>query len=225
MIYLVEDDSNIRELVIYTLKNSGFEAEGFAYPSEFWKTAGQNLPDMIILDIMLPEEDGISMLKKIRNSARYEDIPVMMLTAKGSEYDKVTGLNNGADDYMPKPFGLMELTARVKALLRRSRSSEKEADIVSLGTIVISNTDHMVTASDHEIELTYKEFQLLKLLIENPGRVFTRDQLLTEIWGYTYAGESRTVDVHVRKLRKKLGQDEDIIETIRGVGYRARKNK
>lgn len=222
MIYIVEDDSNIRDLVLYTLNNSGFEARGFGRPSEFRAAIADMKPELILLDIMLPEEDGISILKDIRSDSAYDDVPVMMLTARGSEYDKVIGLDSGADDYMPKPFGMMELVARVKALLRRNRHADAGDDALKCGDIVMSPSRRTVTAGGREIDLTFKEFELLELLLENRGIVFTREQLLTRIWGYSFSGESRTVDVHIRTLRQKLGDSGDAVETVRGVGYRSR---
>lgn len=219
MIYFVEDDESIRELVLYTLNESGFETRGFDVPSKFWKALKEEAPELILLDIMLPEEDGIQILKKIRVMPGISKVPVMMLSAKGSEFDKVVGLNNGADDYLPKPFGMMELVARVKALLRRSENSESSAEY-RIGELVISPERHQVKVSGEEIPLTLKEFELLLLLVENKGIVFTRDQLLTKIWGYAFDGESRTIDVHIRSLRQKLGECGKLIETVRGIGYR-----
>ncbi len=219
MIYLVEDDESIRELVLYTLRETGFEAEGFENPALFWEAAAGTKPDLILLDIMLPGEDGITVLRKIRSMPDMEDIPVMMLTAKGTEYDKVMGLNYGADDYLPKPFGMMELVARVKALLRRS-GRRNAKDGYTIGDLRISTSKHEVTVSGRPVALTLKEFELLALMMENQGIVFTRDQLLTRIWGYAFNGESRTVDVHIRSLRQKLGECGSLIETVRGIGYR-----
>jgi two-component system alkaline phosphatase synthesis response regulator PhoP len=219
VIYLVEDDESIRELVLYTLRETGFEAEGFENPALFWEAAAGTKPDLILLDIMLPGEDGITVLRKIRSMPDMEDIPVMMLTAKGTEYDKVMGLNYGADDYLPKPFGMMELVARVKALLRRS-GRRNAKDGYTIGDLRISTSKHEVTVSGRPVALTLKEFELLALMMENQGIVFTRDQLLTRIWGYAFDGESRTVDVHIRSLRQKLGECGSLIETVRGIGYR-----
>jgi two-component system alkaline phosphatase synthesis response regulator PhoP len=219
MVYLVEDDDSIRELVVYTLTNAGFETEGFGLPSEFWAAYEKKKPDIVLLDIMLPEESGLDILKKLRNRADGSELPIMMLTARGTEYDKVIGLDYGADDYLPKPFGMMELIARVKALLRRSKPDSSEHTIKN-GGIEISLPRHRVTVNGKEVKLTYKEFELLSMLAENKGIVFTRDQLLTRIWGYAFDGESRTVDVHVRSLRQKLGDQGALIETVRGIGYR-----
>ncbi len=219
MIYLVEDDGSIRELVTYTLTNEGFEARGFSRPSEFWKGLEEETPDLILLDIMLPEESGLDMLKKLRALPRTAKVPIMMLTARGTEYDKVIGLDYGADDYLPKPFGMMELIARIKALLRRTQPSTGDEEYTA-GDISVSLARHMVTVKGRDVVLTRKEFELLELLVENKGIVFTRDQLLTKIWGYAFDGESRTVDVHIRSLRQKLGEAGHQIQTVRGIGYR-----
>ena len=219
MIYFVEDDDNIRELVVYTLNNSGFKAEGFALPSDFWKAMEAQLPSMILLDIMLPQEDGLSILKKIRSNPFTKKLPVMMLTAKGSEYDKVIGLDTGADDYLPKPFGMMELIARVRALLRRTETEENENEY-TVGNLYVCPQKHIVTVNSIPVVLTLKEFEILCTLLQNKGIVLTRDRLLNEIWGYSFDGENRTVDVHIRTLRQKLGSAGDLIQTIRGVGYK-----
>ncbi len=221
MIYFVEDDDSIRELVIYTLRNTGLDAKGFAKPSAFWKSMGDHLPDLVLLDIMLPEEDGLEILKKIRRDSKTKSLPVIMLTAKGTEYDQVIGLDCGADDYIAKPFGMMALVARVKAVLRRTKKDGAAEKIITLGELEINSTRHTVMAAGESVNLTLKEFELLCLLMENPGIVFTRDQLLNQIWGYSFDGESRTVDVHVRHLRQKLGGCGKYIETVRGIGYRA----
>lgn len=219
MIYFVEDDNSIRELVLYTLENGGYEAKGFEKPSLFWEALRREIPRLILLDIMLPEEDGLQILKRLRTMPDTRKVPIMMLTAKGSEYDKVIGLDYGADDYLPKPFGMMELIARIKALLRRSEvvSDDKEYRI---GPLEVSTVKHTVKIDGKEISLTLKEFEMLALFVENKGIVFTRDQLLTKIWGYAFDGESRTVDVHIRSLRHKLGPCGDLIETVRGIGYK-----
>ena len=218
LIYLVEDDNSIRELVAYTLQSAGFQAEGFEKPSAFWHALERTIPDLILLDLMLPEEDGISILKKLRSGAKTEDLPIILLTAKGSEYDKVLGLESGADDYIAKPFGMMELLARVKALLRRTEK-KTAADFV-IGSLSVSKSRHEVKVKQQEVVLTLKEFELLCLLLENRGRVLSRDQLLNNIWGYGFDGENRTVDVHIRTLRQKLGVCGEYIETVRGVGYK-----
>ena len=219
MIYLLEDDTNIRNFVVYALNNSGLEAEGFELPSQFWTAVEKKKPSMAILDIMLPEEDGLSVLRKLRESSETKDLPIIMLTAKGTEYDKVIGLDGGADDYVTKPFGTMELMARVKALLRRAEpvSDGKE---YSIGPLLLNPDKHIIRVDGQDVALTLKEFQLLCYLIRNKGNVMTRDRILQEIWGYEFDGENRTVDVHIRTLRSKLGKAGDLIETVRGIGYR-----
>ncbi len=219
MIYLVEDDNSIRELVVYTLKNSGYEAKGFEAPSVFWGAIAKETPNLIILDIMLPEENGLEILKKLRSDSSTKKIPVMMLTAKSSEYDKVMGLEMGADDYLAKPFGMMELIARVKALLRRTTEAVNEKEY-KLKNLYVNATKHKVVANGNEVILTAKEYELLCLMLDNRGNVLSRDTLLNEIWGYSFDGESRTVDVHIRTLRQKLGECGEYIETIRGFGYK-----
>lgn len=219
MIYLLEDDTNIRNFVVYALNNSGLEAEGFELPSQFWTAVEKKKPSMAILDIMLPEEDGLSVLRKLRESSETKDLPIIMLTAKSTEYDKVVGLDGGADDYVTKPFGTMELVARVKALLRRAEpmSDGKE---YSIGPLLLNPDKHIIKVDGQDVALTLKEFQLLCYLIRNKGNVMTRDRILQEIWGYEFDGENRTVDVHIRTLRSKLGKAGDLIETVRGIGYR-----
>lgn len=219
MIYLVEDDSSIRELVVYTLNSTGLEAKGFEKPSEFWEAMQEEKPALVMLDLMLPEESGIDILKKIRENSQTEKLPVIIVTAKSSEYDKINGLESGADDYIAKPFSMMEMVARVKALLRRTESKAEEKEYI-IGNLYVSPSKHIVKVDDEEVILTYKEFEMLNLLLENRGIVLTRDQLLNKIWGYSFDGESRTVDVHVRTLRQKLGTAGDVIKTIRGVGYK-----
>lgn len=219
MIYLVEDDSSIRELVVYTLNSTGLEAKGFEKPSEFWEAMQDEKPSLVMLDLMLPEETGIDVLKKIRENSQTEKLPVIIVTAKSSEYDKINGLESGADDYIAKPFSMMEMVARVKALLRRTESKTEEKEYI-IGNLYVSPSKHIVKVDDEEVILTYKEFEMLNLLLENRGIVLTRDQLLNKIWGYSFDGESRTVDVHVRTLRQKLGTAGDIVKTIRGVGYK-----
>jgi two-component system alkaline phosphatase synthesis response regulator PhoP len=218
VIYCVEDDADIREIVIYTLAHSGYEAKGFEDGKALRGALAQALPKLILLDIMLPGEDGISILKSLRADGRTKAIPVIMLTAKSAEYDKVMGLDCGADDYITKPFGMMELVARIKAVLRRSEDAEKK-ELLTAGDVCLDEKAHRVTAGGETVELTLKEYDLLRLLLKNRGTVFTRDRLLTEVWGYDYTGESRTVDVHVRTLRQKLNE-RPLIETVRGVGYR-----
>ncbi len=220
MIYFVDDDDSIRELIIYTLNSQGIEAEGFAKPSEFWKAMEERIPALILLDIMLPEEDGISILKKIRSKSLWKKIPVIMLTAKGSEFDTVLGLDSGADDYVPKPFRMMELLSRIRAHLRRSDEVVEENKVLKLGILSVDSQKHIVKVGEDEIVLTLKEFDLLHFLLENKGIVLTRAQILDRIWGYEFDGESRTVDVHIRTLRQKLKDAGKYIETVRGVGYK-----
>ena len=219
MIFFVEDDDSIRELVLYTLNNAGYEEKGFARPSDFWAGLGEETPRLILLDIMLPEEDGLQILKRLRAASQTKKVPIMMLTAKGTEYDKVIGLDYGADDYLPKPFGMMELIARVKALLRRAEVVDKDKEY-TVGSLHVAPTKHKASVNGKELTLTLKEFELLTLFVENQGIVFTRDQILTKIWGYAFDGESRTVDVHIRSLRQKLGDAGNLIETVRGIGYK-----
>lgn len=220
MIYLVEDDDSIRELVLYTLHTTGFEAEGFRNAADFWQALEKELPQLVLLDIMLPDEDGLHILKRLRAGAETADLPVMMLTAKSSEYDRVVGLDSGADDYMPKPFGMMELVSRVRALLRRAAKPAAEDKLFTAGSLAVDVKRRAVTVDGEPVILTYKEFELLCYLLENRGVVLSRDQILTKIWDYNYSGETRTVDVHIRKLRQKLGDAGALIETVRGVGYR-----
>ena len=220
MIYILEDDNSIRELVAYTLHSTGFDTQGFARPSQFWAAVEQEAPSLVLLDIMLPEEDGLQVLKKLRAAPATQKIPVMMLTAKDSEYDKVLGLDSGADDYLPKPFGMMELMARIKALLRRVSPQETQEKDYSVGRLYVSPARHQVKVDGNEVALTLKEFELLCFLLENDGMVLTRDKILARIWGYDFDGETRTVDVHVRTLRQKLGELGSLIETVRGVGYK-----
>ena len=222
MIYLLEDDESIREIVCYSLSKTGNEAMGFELPSEFFAACKRQIPDLVLLDVMLPEEDGFSVLEKLRADPITAQTPVIMLTAKSSEFDKVTALDSGADDYVTKPFGVMELMARVKALLRRSspRTQSMPERIYEAGKLTLSTLSHEVRVNGEVVVLTYKEFELLALLFENRGAVLTRDRILTEVWGYDFDGENRTVDVHVRTLRKKLGDGADVIETVRGVGYK-----
>ena len=216
MIFCVEDDDNIRELVIYTLETTGLEARGFADGTAFMAFY---TPELVLLDIMLPGEDGLEILKKLKNSSKTKDIPVIMVTAKGSEYDKVVGLDSGADDYVTKPFGMMELISRIKAVLRRSGKQQDKTKL-SVGGISLDTKKHEVKVDGEQVVLTLKEFELLEKLIRNQGIVLTRDQLLTEIWGYDFDGETRTVDVHIRTLRQKLGEQGSLVKTVRGVGYR-----
>lgn len=217
MIFCVEDDSGIRDLMIYTLSASGFKAVGFSRAEEFWEEMKNVKPELVLLDIMLPDEDGISILKKLRSNQTTVDIPVIMATAKGTEYDKITGLDLGADDYLAKPFGMMEMVSRVRAVLRRT--SHSKMDAINIDELRIDCSRHKVFKGDEEIILTLKEYDLLKFFAENLGTVFTRDQLLEKIWGIDFMGESRTVDVHIGTLRTKIGDCGNRIKTIRGVGY------
>ncbi len=219
MIYYVEDDPNIRELVIYTLGQTGLTSQGFSCAEPFYKAVEHQLPDLVLLDIMLPEEDGLHILKKLKANAKTTDIPVIMITAKGAEYDKVVGLDLGADDYIAKPFGMAELVARIKALLRRT-AKKSEADFLAADGLCLDKKSHTVSVDGTQVLLTFKEFSLLAFLMENAGQAFSRDHLLETVWGYDYEGGTRTVDVHVQTLRSKLGSYGTFIETVRGVGYR-----
>ena len=223
MIYYVEDESNIRDLVVYTLKASGFEAQGFADSVDFWSAMKAQKPELIMLDVMLPGEDGLTILKRLRSSPVTADIPVIMATAKGSEYDKVIGLDGGADDYLAKPFGMMEMVSRIKAVLRRT--APKQAKVISYGGITLDESKHTVTVNEMPVVLTLKEYEILRLFMENPGQVFTREILLSDIWGIGFIGETRTVDVHIGTLRTKLAEAGDMIETVRGVGYKMEEKK
>ena len=221
MIYVLEDDASIQKLVVYTLNSQGMEARGFDRPSQFWSALALEKPELVLLDIMLPEEDGLQVLKNLRADPATRRTPVLMLTAKSTEYDKVLGLDQGADDYIAKPFGMMELMARIRTALRHSGGEAEPVHALTLGPLRIDPARHQVLAHGREVTLTLKEFQLLSLLVEHAGTVFTRDQLLNTIWGYEFDGASRTVDVHVRTLRQKLGEAGRCIETVRGVGYKA----
>lgn len=223
MIYCVEDDNGIRNLMLYTLNASGFEAKGFSDSAKFWDVLEEEKPELILLDIMLPGEDGISILKKLRSDIATCDIPIIMASAKGTEYDKVLGLDLGADDYLAKPFGMMEMVSRVKSVLRRSIL--KATIVMRCGNVELSVEKHIVKVDGKEIVLTLKEYDLLHLFLKNQGYVLTRDQLLENVWGQDYIGETRTVDVHIGTLRTKLGEAGDLIETVRGVGYRMRAMK
>lgn len=218
MIYIVEDDSSIRELVAYTLTSQGMEAEGFECPSAFFKALDKKMPDLVLLDIMLPEMDGLSVLRKLKGTPACSRLPVIMLTAKGSEYDTVMGLDSGADDYIPKPFGMMELLARIRAVLRRTK--EKKGEVREYGSICVYPESRRVTVNGEEVTLTSKEFDLLCALMAQAEKVCTRSQLLSTVWGYISDGESRTVDVHIKTLRQKLGEAGQLIETVRGMGYK-----
>lgn len=220
MIYCVEDDDNIRELVVYTLESTGLEAKGFAEGRSFLEALAFDTPELVLLDIMLPGEDGMQILRRLKSSSKTKDIPVIMVTAKGTEYDKVIGLDSGADDYVTKPFGMMELVSRIKAVLRRTGRTKTVTSELEINGVRMDLKKHEVTADGKTIVLTLKEFELLEKLMKNQNIVLTRDQLLTDIWGYDFDGETRTVDVHIRTLRQKLGEYGSMIETIRGVGYR-----
>ena len=220
MIYIVEDDSSIRELVAYTLKMAGFETDTFSNGEEFFiALSNSNQPELILLDIMLPGEDGITILKKIRNSSKTRSIPVIMMTAKGTEYDKVLGLDNGADDYITKPFGMLELISRIKAVLRRTSDNPSDYELHA-GDITVNPGKHRVMVNGENVILTYKEFELLKLFLQNAGIVMTRESIMEHIWGIDFEGESRTLDMHIKTLRHKLGNAGSYIKTVRNVGYR-----
>ncbi len=219
MIWCVDDDSTIREIEVYTLEQTGFEARGFADGISVLEALETEKPDLIILDIMMPGTDGLEVLERLRNEPSWKDIPVIMATAKGTEMDKISGLNSGADDYLVKPFGVMEMVARVKAVLRRIVREDNSADI-SVGNITLKEAEHKVIANGEKTELTHKEFEILKLFMHNPDMVFSRDKLMSEIWGVDYIGETRTVDMHIKTLRHKLGSAGGQIKTVIGVGYR-----
>lgn len=219
MIYCVEDDGSIRDLMIYALNAAGFEAAGFPDGASFWAAMKQRRPELVMLDIMLPGEDGISILKNLRSQIATRDLPVIMATARGTEYDKVTGLDSGADDYLAKPFGMMEMVSRVKAVLRRS-SVPDEKKPLRLEGLEVDPQSCVVHIDGQRADLTLKEYRLLLTFMENPGRVFTRDRLLETVWGLDYTGETRTVDVHIGTLRTKLGRYGGLISTVRGMGYR-----
>lgn len=221
MIYLLEDDGNIREFVLYALNGQGYEAVGFERPSLFWKAVEQELPELVLLDVMLPEEDGLSVLRRLRKNGVTGKVPVIILSARDTEYDKVLGLDCGADDYLPKPFGMLELFSRIRAVLRRSEAAgEKEYCEEGL---LVRFPQRQVLVEGREVALTLKEFDLLRMLLEQPGTVAPRNQIQNRVWGAEYLGETRTVDVHVRTLRQKLGPLGDRVETVRGVGYRWKK--
>lgn len=220
MIFCVEDDAGIRDLMIYTLNASGFRAVGFENAKELYAALADDTPELIMLDIMLPGEDGISILKRLKADARTADIPVIMATAKGNEYDKVIGLDLGADDYLAKPFGMMEMASRVRAVLRRSGRAAEKPQLIRVGGLEMNLGEHIVMADGIRVQLTLKEFELLHTFMTNPGRAFTREQLLSSVWCEDFMGETRTVDVHVGTLRQKLGGCGKYIRTVRGVGYR-----
>ena len=219
MIWCVDDDNTIRDIEVYTLTQTGFEAKGFADGISMLEALKTEKPELIVLDIMLPGKDGVEVLKKIRSNPETRKIPVIMATAKGTEMDKIQGLDTGADDYLVKPFGVMEMVSRIKAVLRRCESDEKE-EIITVGEITLSDKEHLVTVNGKKVALTFKEFEILKLFMQSPGIVFSRDKLLSEVWGVDYLGESRTVDMHIKTLRQKLGDAGSRIETVIGVGYK-----
>lgn len=227
MIYCVEDEQNICELEVYTLQSVGLDAKGCSTGKELFEELENKLPQLILLDIMLPDEDGLNILRRLRSDERYAHIPVIMATAKGTEFDKVKGLDCGADDYIAKPFGMLEIVARIKAVLRRceGRGVQQAVQIIKRDNLEVNLEEHKVLVDGEEVVLTLKEFELLKKFLLHPGIVFSRDKLLNDIWGYEFTGETRTVDVHIRTLRQKLGSAGDLVETIRGVGYRMAANK
>lgn len=220
MIYIIEDDQDIREMETYALKNSGFEVEAFSESGSFYEACRKSLPSLVLLDIMLPGEDGLAILKKLRQGDDTKDIPVIMVTAKSTEIDKVKGLDSGADDYITKPFGVMELVSRAKALLRRCPKNS-EQKVLSFQGIVIDDDKHTVTVDGKECKLTFKEYELLKYFLQNKGIALSRERLIEQVWGYDFEGESRTVDMHIKTLRQKLGSTGSIIKTVRNVGYKA----
>ena len=222
MIWCVEDDSSIRDIEVYALSSTGFEARGFADGDSFWHALQSEKPDLVVLDVMLPGKDGVTLLKLMKGSEEFQDIPVIMATAKGSEYDKIQSLDLGADDYLVKPFGIMEMVSRVKAVLRRCKPA-KETKLLKLDGLVLNPEEHTVTVDGERVVLTYKEYELLYLFLSQPGIAFTREQLLASVWNTAYLGETRTVDMHIRTLRQKLGEYGNYIETVRNVGYRLEK--
>ena len=224
MIWCIEDDASIRDIEIYTLLSTGFEAKGFENGKEAFEALKDEPPDLILLDVMMPEMDGIEFLKKVKSSSVFCDIPIIMATAKGSEYDKVKSLDMGADDYLVKPFGMMEMVSRIKAVLRRCKPKQKD-NLLEMGDLVLNQEERTLLINEEKVALTYKEFELLQLFLSHPGKVYTRDVLYNEIWGSDYIGESRTVDMHIRTLRQKLGNYGEMIETVRNVGYRMETQK
>ena len=222
MIWCVEDDATIRDIEVYALKSTGFDAKGFEDGTAFWTALRKERPELVVLDVMLPGIDGVELLKKIRASSEFADLPVIMATAKSSEYDKIQSLDFGADDYIVKPFGVMELISRIKAVLRRCQAVKSE-NLLQMGGIVLNPDERILTVDNERIQVTYKEFELLRLFMNHPGTAFTRDQLFADVWGIDYAGETRTLDMHIRTLRQKLGKYGKLIETVRHVGYRMEK--
>lgn len=219
MIWCVEDDVSIRDIEVYALQSTGFEARGFEDGNVFWEELQKEQPELVVLDIMLPGTDGIEILKKMKANKEFKDIPVIMATAKGEEYDKIQGLDLGADYYLAKPFGVMELVSCVKAVLRRCQPKRID-HLLKTGNLIVNLDEHTVTADGKRIILTFKEFEILRLFLSRPGMVYTRDKLFNDVWGMDYCGETRTVDMHIRTLRQKLGHYGELIETVRGVGYR-----
>lgn len=219
MIWCVEDDSRIREIEVYVLRSSGFETKDFENGKDFLKALENDTPELILLDVMLPEIDGIELLKKLKSSAEYQNIPVIMATAKGEEYDRIKGLDMGADDYIVKPFSMMEMVSRVKAVLRRSQPKQSE-NVLAIGELLLNLDEHTVVLDGNRLQLTYKEFELLRLFLSRPGMIYSREQLFTQVWNTSYMGDSRTLDMHIRTLRQKLGEHGKMIETVRNVGYR-----
>ena len=224
MVWCIEDDASIRDIEIYTLLSTGFEAKGFENGKEAFEALKDEQPDLILLDVMMPEMDGIEFLRKVKSSSVFCDIPIIMATAKGSEYDKVKSLDMGADDYLVKPFGMMEMVSRIKAVLRRCKPKQKD-NLLEMGDLVLNQEERTLLINEEKVALTYKEFELLQLFLSHPGKVYTRDVLYNEIWGLDYIGESRTVDMHIRTLRQKLGNYGEMIETVRNVGYRMETQK
>lgn len=221
MIWCVEDDASIRDIEVYALRSTGFEAKGFEDSTSFWDALKKEKPELVVLDVMLPGMDGVELLRKMKQTAELCDIPVIMATAKGAEYDKIQSLDLGADDYLVKPFGVMEMVSRVKAVLRRYRP-KPAARLLQVRDLIVNIDEHTVSVNGERVDLTFKEFSLLRLFLSNPGMVFSRDQLYTEVWGMEFIGETRTVDMHIRTLRRKLGEYGELIETVRNVGYRMR---
>ena len=222
LIFCVEDDDGIRKMMIYTLRASGFDAEGYPDGEAFFEAVRKNVPSLVMLDIMLPGEDGVTILSRLRSGSATARLPVIMASARGTEFDKVMSLDIGADDYLVKPFGMMEMVSRVKAVLRRS-APKTEGELLRAGALTLDPVAHAVTADGETVTLTLKEYELLRLFMENPGQVFSRDRLLSAVWGMDFVGESRTVDVHIATLRDKLGACGELVETVRGVGYRMAK--
>ena len=219
MIWCVDDDSTIRDIEVYTLTQTGFEAKGFADGISMLEALKTEKPDLIVLDIMMPGMDGVEVLKEVRSRADTRKIPIIMATAKGTEMDKIQSLDTGADDYLVKPFGVMEMVSRIKAILRRCAPDEV-SDVITVGEITLNDKEHTVSVSGEKVALTFKEFEILKMFMSNPGAVFSREKLLSTVWGVDYLGESRTVDMHIKTLRQKLGESGKCIETVIGVGYR-----